>query len=108
MYGILDRSLLDKKNFVWPTEEQCDLKVRRFRRSLWTTINVVVGESDGGVEEIEEQKETRERKREKQKDPHLNRFPKAVGSSRIKRIWPFDDEPGVPADGVVGAEQEQG
>lgn len=27
---------------------------------------------------------------------------------RFKRIWPFDDEPGVPADGVVGAEQEQG
>jgi len=26
----------------------------------------------------------------------------------LKRIWPFDDEPGVPADEVVGAEQEQG
>lgn len=31
-----------------------------------------------------------------------------AGLSRIKRIWPFDDEPGVPAYGVVGAEQEQG
>jgi len=27
---------------------------------------------------------------------------------RFKRIWPFDDKLGVPADGVVGAEQEQG
>lgn len=26
----------------------------------------------------------------------------------FKRIWPFDDEPGVSADRVVGAEQEQG
>lgn len=26
----------------------------------------------------------------------------------FKRIWPFDDEPGVPADRVVGAEQKQG
>lgn len=82
-YGILDRSLLDKNNCVWRTEEQCDVKVRRFCRSSSATINVVAGESDGGVDGDEEQKETRKRKRN---DAHLNRrFPKAVGGRVVSK-----------------------